>query len=245
MIRTLVTLLAFAAPLIACADVGQSEITLAYRDRKAGKPPLRFYTCDLAIRNTRDTPVWIVYPNSAEHRLPPDGRIKVSHWEPLLFAADGFGIEKGYSPKNPADVGRFVRVHSIAGDKSSDHFYAIRLPAGASFAFAHYSFDAWKDVDSIEFIEASDILINGSVSFADWVPYDVTADKTVAMKQEARSNQNMNFDNATFKTRTDLRLEPVKKIELKILSRRVVPMLGAEPVKQQQGGASDGVVPAN
>lgn len=234
MIRTLTILIALTSSLSAIAEEARSEITLTYRGEKGGKPPLRFYSCDLTIKNTRNTPVWIIYPDSVEDRLPPKGLINVSHWEPLFFSAAGFGIEKGYSPRDAENEGRFVRIHSLAGEKGNEHFYAIHLPAGAHFVFSGYSFDAWKDVNSIEFIEASDILINGSVSLVDWFPYDVTADDDVKMKKGTRPNQNMNFDNTTFKTRADLRQEPVKQIQLKVISRRVVPMAGNEPLKPQQ-----------
>ena len=192
-----------------------------------GKPPLRSVVCDLHKTNGRKKPVWIVYPNYAEDRLPKDGTIRVSHWRPELFPASGFGIENGYWKRDPQNVGRFVRIHSLAGDAANDQFYAICLPAGGEFRFCRYGFPAWKDVDSIQVCVAEDIAVNDKTSFFDWFPFDVTASNRVAMKAGTRSNENMNFDRSTYATRKDLRQGPVSKLYIKVLEQHVIPLKGA------------------
>ncbi len=235
MVQRLVIMVVLTSTTNVLATVNEPDILLTYRSEHRGKPPMRFYICDLRLKNNREAPIWIIHPWMASNRLPQNGLIKVSFWQPLLFGGDGFELRDGYWPANPENKGTLVRICSLAGEQSSDHFYAIRLPAGAEFAFDGYSFDARKQVDEIEFWEASDITINGTVSLADWVPYAVTASHEVKIVGRTQPS-NMNFDNKTFKTRTDLRKTPVKTIQIEALSRRVVSIRSRKEAESQKAG---------
>ena len=200
------------------ADSPKTDIRLEYRETRMGKPPRRSVVCDLQITNGRRKPVWIVYPHNAEDRLPEGGKIKVSYWKRELFPAAGFGIENGYWKRNPNNVGRFVRIHSLAGDADNDRFYAICLPAGGEFRFSEYGFPAWKNVDSIQFWVAEDIVVNDQTSFIEWFPFDVIASDRVVMQAGARLNHNMNWN------RSDLREGPVHELCINVLQQHVIPL---------------------
>jgi hypothetical protein len=217
------TLAVFCSTAIAKDE--KSDIELVFRREYGGKPPHRSIWCDLKIRNRRDIPVWYVHPWHIDKRLVPKGRVEVQHWDPEYFVADGFNIKNAYWPDKKNNVGTFVRICSLAGEEFYDHFYAFRLPPGADFMFEGYQFDAsQKNVDAIEFCEVGEIRINSRIALENWVPYPTMADKRVHMQDGTISNNNMNFDLNTSETRKDLRKDPVKLIELKILDRRKVPI---------------------
>jgi hypothetical protein len=222
--RYLIIALIFVCLSICRAAETGVEIELIYLQTNCGKPPLRDFECSIKIKNNRAIPVWIVYPSNADDRLPVDGKILVSYWKPEFFSADGYEIPHGYEPKNPKNVGRFVLIRSLAGDARNSEFSTFYIPAGAEFEFKGYRFSAWKNVDDIEIWVAKDIIVNEKVSFSDWFPFVVIADKQVRMGWGTRSNENMNFDRKTYATRNDLRKEAVHTPKIEVLERHILPL---------------------
>ena len=191
---------------------------------------MRSIWCDLKIKNRRDQPVWYVHPWHVDDRLVPNGRIEVAWSQPLFFEGDGFEIKNGYKSQTKGNVGSFVRFCSLAGNQSnSSSFLRNSAARRAHLSKAMNLKSSIKMSTPLNSAKYRTITINSKVPLEKWVPFATMADKVVRMKNGTIANDNMNFDKKTSGTRTGLRKEAVRLIELDILNSRKVPIQKLPP----------------
>lgn len=194
-------------------------VTLACRNITGGKPPLRWYTTELEIRNNHDRPIWFVFSYWIDD--PPsivDGKIaRPGNNQHILEGA-------GYDAAKIGGVGRMVIVTDVG------HFRAIHLPAGGTLRIEPFLVESWKPIDAVDVWEIPDLIVNGATPVEKWLPYDTMSRSgtVIATKQRTADWDNLGWDPNISGHRKDLRKEKISFIAGNVLAHWRVPLTGLD-----------------
>ena len=180
-----------------------------------GKPPLQFYHCQVTIENRSNKPYWVVLPEDISITLLPNKRrakhlrIPAPPDDETIFEGKGYKTIKG----------RVVAVHAFVKPALN----AYHIPAMGRIVFKKLPFEAWSKVKSVNVILARDILVNGKTPLDRWLPFP-TLSPVKAIVLAERDWENLNWDKAKNRKRSDFPKEIIKFIELKNLYSYEVPL---------------------
>ncbi len=202
-------------PLNAQENIRGMEATVLQARLKStqlGEKQLKIHLLDIAFNNTENFPVWLLIPAFAEDSLPANGIINARKpWAKSCIS--GLTYVDKQTEREDGKVKRLVKVHFI-GDKQG--FYAFHLPPGAKMRFDGYSIFSFKEVNTIQAVVASELLINGKLPIDQYLIYESMASKEVNILQEDTRFLNVDWEEDDLVTeahRTEIDFIRIEKIK--------------------------------
>ena len=176
---------------------------------REGRPPLRAYTLRLTMSNPHNRPTWLLFRYWGDKPLESSG----------VFPGTGevrtpFG-GRGYRGKD----GEAVEVRLYGGNG----FVAYQLPAHGTLTFEGFAVEAWGPINEVEVWEASALLVDGRTALEAWLPYNTLSGKGVVVPRGA-DWENLDWDRAVSRPRTDYPKGPVKQVKAVGVRRWLVPI---------------------
>jgi hypothetical protein len=134
----LVTLLLILMSTIAAGQGATSgpqvAVEMEYCGVRPGKPPLKFLSFNITVRNLADKPQWFLFPRALYEKAPA---------QPERSGVDGVEIFSK-QPERSVSVAQFMGSVRLQPE-SAGGFQALLLPAGAVISIHDFSIRFWGD----------------------------------------------------------------------------------------------------
>ena len=187
-----------------------SPANVSFLHTRQGKPPLRFYTVDLEIRNRHQKPTWFVIRYSGDEPLPATNEFQSS-----------VDAEQPFGGREYVHEGKRVVQIDHIGD---DSFIAFHLPAMSSIKLFNYEIDAWDKIVEFEIWEASHLKVNGNRALEDWLPYKTLSAHNASIPK-GQDWTNLDWDIERQQERSDYPSENVETISASVIQKWKVPLV--------------------
>ena len=189
-----VTVLVLLVSAIASGAQGvpQTNVEMQYCGMKVGRPPLKYMTFDVTIRNSADKPQWFLFP-AALNEKAQEGR-KNAGIDAIELFSD--------SAEHNVTVVYFMGTMKLQPE-SAGGFKGMLLPAGAIISVRGFEISFWGEPASplpMQVVTADQITMDG-VPVEQWVGQSLLSAKTADVK---------NLDRAGSKMANDLKELPVE-----------------------------------
>jgi hypothetical protein len=200
-----VRVLLFSIALACCTHFVQADdrpVEITCLKHTVGRGQVQEYSVHLTLRNGHGKPMWFLFPVFNSGLFPKDG----------VFRHDGDG-QPFTAMEYHGQGGWAVDLVFRGGYRElGSEFRAFHLPAHATLDFNGYRITDYKQIDRAIVATAPELIVNGQTPLEKWLPYNVTADKHVAV-QASTDTTYLDWDEKHHRPRQDYRAEKVRQIK--------------------------------
>jgi hypothetical protein len=161
-----------------------APVEITYCGLKPGRPPLKYMTFNLTVRNSADKPQWFLFPAALYDKPQPERK--------------GAGID-GIALL--ADAQRQVTMIAFMGTmklqpEGAGGFKGVLLPAGAVVSIQDFGISYWGEPVSpipIKVVVADEIMLDGA-PVAQWIGKPLLSAKSAEVRELARTGSKSTQD---------------------------------------------------